>query len=317
GAVLYGPQQGDEVVQLAQVVLQRRRREQQDEVALDLLDELVGCAAVALDLVRLVHDHEIPVVPQDLLGVAARARPVVRHDRPGAGNAVPVFRIGRRLEPLEELPLQLALPLAHERGRREDQHAAGEPANRQLLVDDARLDRFAETDFVGEDGAAAHLPQHPLGDVDLVGQLLDRVGVEGDRPVGAGHKGGPRRLAPQVVPGALGRRAPELLGEHRERALVYGPDVCGWCGWRLERGWGEWRLRHGRAARGRGVAIFNRSGAFTSRQTRYLYQRSTPPFGTSWRGVSRSAQTAGGTSRSATGPGGDATGRSRRLPGRR
>src|SRR2546422_1628479 len=32
---------------------------------------------------------------------------------------------------------------------------------------------------VGEDGAAAHVAQHPLGHVDLVGQLLDRVGVEG------------------------------------------------------------------------------------------------------------------------------------------
>jgi len=32
----------------------------------------------------------------------------------------------------------------------EDQRAAGQAANRQLAVDDARLDRFAEPDFVGE-----------------------------------------------------------------------------------------------------------------------------------------------------------------------
>src|SRR5207249_10142029 len=41
---------------------------------------------------------------------------------------------------------ELSLPLPHERGRRQDQGAAGEPADRQLLVDDARLDRLAEAD---------------------------------------------------------------------------------------------------------------------------------------------------------------------------
>src|SRR6266700_4020181 len=55
GAELPGPEQRDEIVQLAQVVLERRGGEQQDEVPLDLLDELVGRAAVALHLVRLVH----------------------------------------------------------------------------------------------------------------------------------------------------------------------------------------------------------------------------------------------------------------------
>src|SRR5207237_915623 len=48
GAELAGPEQRDEVVQLAQVVLERRRREQQDEVPLDFLDELVGRAAIVL-----------------------------------------------------------------------------------------------------------------------------------------------------------------------------------------------------------------------------------------------------------------------------
>src|SRR5207245_9016632 len=53
GAELARSEQRDEVVQLAQVVLERRRREQQDEVALDPLDELVGGAALALHLVCL------------------------------------------------------------------------------------------------------------------------------------------------------------------------------------------------------------------------------------------------------------------------
>src|SRR5438552_3449212 len=100
------------VVELAQVVLERRRGQQQDEIPLDFLDELVGRAAVALHLVRLVHDDEIPAVSQDFLGVPARARAVVRDDR--LGDARPVVGIGRSLEALEELFLELPLPLAHE-----------------------------------------------------------------------------------------------------------------------------------------------------------------------------------------------------------
>src|SRR5439155_22269195 len=70
-AELARPEQRDEIVQLAQVVLERRSGEQEDEVPLDFLNELVGRAAVTLYLVRLVHDHQVPAVPQDLLGVAA------------------------------------------------------------------------------------------------------------------------------------------------------------------------------------------------------------------------------------------------------
>src|SRR3989449_6721728 len=84
---------------------------------------------------------------------------------------------------------------------------------------------------VGEDGAAAHVAQHPLGHVDLVGQLLDRVGVEGDQPVEARDQGDPFRLAPQLVPGALGRGFLELVGERLEGALVDRPGVVGeWVG---------------------------------------------------------------------------------------
>src|SRR5205814_4300199 len=120
-AELPGAEQRDEVVQLAQIVLQRRRREQQDKIALDLLDEFVRCAAVALDLVRLVHDHEVPMMPQNLLGVSPGARAVVRYDR--AGDALPIVRIRRSLEALKELLLQLSLPLSHQRCRREDERA--------------------------------------------------------------------------------------------------------------------------------------------------------------------------------------------------
>src|SRR5207237_1198042 len=173
-----------------------------------------------------------------------RARAGGRDDRPGDGNALPVVGLGRGLEALEELLLELALPLAHERGGRQDQHAAGEAADRQFFIDDARLDRLAEADLVGEDGAAAHVAQHALGHVDLVGQLLDRVGVERDQPVEAGDEGDALRLAPQLVPGTIGRRSLDLVDEELQGPLVDRPGVVAqWSGLRqrhtmpLEWGW--------------------------------------------------------------------------------
>src|SRR5204862_122596 len=80
--------------------------------------------------------------------------------------------IGRSVEALEELLFELPLPLTHQRGGREDQRAPGEPADGELLVDDARLDRLPEAHLIGEDRAAAHVAQDALGHVDLVGQLL-------------------------------------------------------------------------------------------------------------------------------------------------
>ncbi len=225
GAELSGPEQRDEVVQLAQVVLERRGGEQQDEIALDFLDELIGRAAVTLHLVRLVHDHQVPAVPQDLLGVPARARAIVRDDR--FGDAWPVVGIGRGLEALEEFLLELPLPLAHQRGRREDQRAPGQAADRELFVNDARLDRLTEAHLVGQDGAAAHVAQHPLGHVDLVGQLLDGVGVECNQPVEPGNERDPFGLAPQLVPGALGRRLLERIDEQFQGPFVDRPGLVG------------------------------------------------------------------------------------------
>src|SRR5688572_13106295 len=81
GTELTGPQQGDEVIELAEVVLERSRGEQQDVVALDFLEELVARGRFILDLVGLVDDDQVPSVPQDLAAVLFRDRPVVRDDR--------------------------------------------------------------------------------------------------------------------------------------------------------------------------------------------------------------------------------------------
>src|SRR5205807_2847939 len=75
--------------------------------------------------------------------------------------------------------------------------------------------------------------QHTLGHVDLVRELLDRVGVERDQPVESGNEGDALRLAPQLVPGAVGRRLLELVDEQLQGALVDRPGIVGeWSGLR-------------------------------------------------------------------------------------
>src|SRR5256886_17014342 len=84
-------------------------------------------------------------------------------------DALPIFvGIDRSVEALEELLFGPPLPLTHQRRGREDQRAPGEPADGELLVDDARLDRLPEAHLIGEDRAAAHVAQDALGHVDLV-----------------------------------------------------------------------------------------------------------------------------------------------------
>src|SRR2546422_7926211 len=102
----------------------------------------------------------------------------------------------------------------------------------------------------------SHVAQHPLGDVDLVRQRLDRVRVECDQPFEARDQGDPFRLTPQLVPGAVGRGRLEPFRERLEGVLVYRPDVLGWRGGQGQNGW---RLRHRHAAGGEGAAIYQLS----------------------------------------------------------
>src|SRR3954471_14774146 len=177
GAELAGSEQGDEVVELAEIVLQRRCREQQEIVAIELLNELVTRGRVMLDLVLFVDDDEVPSMAQDRFGVSLADGAVVGNDR--LRNASPIVRISGRVESLEELALELSLPLGHQGSWREDQDATRQTADRELLEDDSRFDRLAEPHLVGEDVSPAHLAQYGASDLDLVRQLLDRVRVEG------------------------------------------------------------------------------------------------------------------------------------------
>src|SRR5688572_26149024 len=109
GAELTWPQQGDEVVELAEVVLERSRSEQQDVVTLDFLEELVARGRLVLDLVGLVDDDQVPSVSQDLAAVLFRDRPVVRDDR--AARTIPLVGVGDGVELFEEFAFELTAPL--------------------------------------------------------------------------------------------------------------------------------------------------------------------------------------------------------------
>src|SRR5690348_3947279 len=139
---------------------------------------------------------------------------------------MPVVRVGGRIESLEELRLELSLPLRHEGRGRHDQYATREAANGELLEDDPRLDRLAEAHLVGEDGAAAHLTQHAARDLDLMGKLLDRVRVEGDESLESRRESDSLCLTSKLDPRTGARRLDDTAGELRERALVDCPQLA-------------------------------------------------------------------------------------------
>src|SRR3954447_7917036 len=229
GAELARAEQCDEVVELAQIVLEGSRREEQQVIAVDLLQEPIRRGAVILDLVGFVDDHEVPAVAKNLLRVACAASAVIGRNR--LRGMLPLVGVRRRSDPLEELALQLSLPLHHERGGRENEHTAREAAYEQLLEDDPRLDGLAESDLVGEDCASAHLTKNASRDLDLVGELLDGVGVERDETVEAGRQRDALRLASKLCPDEGTWRLVESARELGERALIDGPEiVCGCCG---------------------------------------------------------------------------------------
>src|SRR3954470_10279813 len=211
GAELSRPEQRDEVVELAQIVLEGSRCEEQQVIAVDLLQEPVRRSAVILDLVCFIDDHEVPAVAKDLLRVARAAGAIVGRNR--LRGMLPLVGVRRRGEALEELALQLSLPLHHERRGRENEHTAREAAHEQLLEDDACLDGLAESDLVSEDGASAHLAKDASRDLDLVGELLDGVGVERDEAIKAGRQRDPLGLASKLCPD---ERACRLLEPARE-----------------------------------------------------------------------------------------------------
>src|SRR5256885_8994842 len=223
GAELARPEERHKVVELPQIVLQWRRGEEQQIISVDLLNESIRGGAVILDLVCLIDDDEVPALAQYQLCVTGTASAVVRRD--GLRDVLPVIGNGWRGEAFEELALELPLPLYHQGCRGENEHATHEAANEQLLEDDAGLDRLAEPDLVSEDGTPSHVTQNASVDLDLMGQLLDGIGIQGDQSIEAGRQGDLFRLAADGCPEERSGWRFEAASEFRQRPLVDGPEV--------------------------------------------------------------------------------------------
>src|SRR5207247_5193249 len=56
---LAGREQGDEVVELVQAILNRRGGEQQQVLLLEIVDELPRDAGAALEMMRLIHNDQV------------------------------------------------------------------------------------------------------------------------------------------------------------------------------------------------------------------------------------------------------------------
>ena len=135
-AQLTGLEQCDQVEQLVQIVLDRRRGEEQEVGPPEPVHELPEDSAGVPQVMGLVHDDE---VIRDLLNHAGMLWPLGRVE--GGDHALEALpglppRLPERLSIMAHevevgLPPQLLLPLGHEPGRCQDQHAADEPSPRR------------------------------------------------------------------------------------------------------------------------------------------------------------------------------------------
>ena len=150
-------------------------------------------------LVRLVEHHQV---------VGSRGRCAQRRERPLAGQGVERHDGEVAVRPPERIPgaggdaeaeakegAQLALPVADQAGRRDDEHAP-DTAPRQHFADvEPGHDRLAGAGVVGQQEAQRLLPQHPFVDRDaLVRQRIDPRRLAGEGRVELVAEGQPPRL---------------------------------------------------------------------------------------------------------------------------
>ena len=175
---LAGLQERDQVVDLFEIGLDGRRREQQEKPALDAVDELPPCGLPVLHVVRLVDDDEVPRPRLDRRGVPPAARERERRDDDAVVSPERLRRVAqagvlRRARDDARLRLELAGPVAHERRGREDERAAHHAPELVLAQHHERLDRLAEAHLVREQRATAQHAEHPPHGLGLVDVRVD------------------------------------------------------------------------------------------------------------------------------------------------
>jgi len=173
-----GPQQGDDVVEVGQFVLDGRRREEKRVIVGEVVDEVVAIGFLVFHVVSLVHDEDVPVASEHGRAVSVAFGGV------NAGNDVVVGIESLELvivvadEVESELLEEFALPLFGQLGRGEDQHRVVGLAIVHLLQDHANLNGLSEANLVSEECLPIHLEESSVSSVDLMFEEFDLLLVD-------------------------------------------------------------------------------------------------------------------------------------------
>lgn len=180
---LTGLEQGDEVVELLEIGLHGGGGDEQEEAALELIDEAPAGGGAVLHVVGLVHGDEIPGGLGDEARMALQLGQVQGGDEdaggePGGGGVLGAEGglLGGAGGDLELLAKLLG-PLAHEGAGDEDEHPAGHAAQAHLLDEHAGFNGLAQPHFIGQQRPPAEQPEHLEDGLHLIVEALHAAQV--------------------------------------------------------------------------------------------------------------------------------------------
>ena len=172
----------------AQVVFHRCARQAQAVPRLQLAGHLGGVGAGVFDVLCLVQHHQVPLGLQPALAVALQQRVGGNHNvkvTHGVGHCVPIFAVQHQAAQLRAKARSLALPVAHQAHRRNDEGRVGQaPSVFFDLNVGQRLQGFAQAHVVSQDAAQGVLAQklQPVQALLLVrAQAYPHAGRHGHR----------------------------------------------------------------------------------------------------------------------------------------
>ena len=249
-----GTNQRREVVELAQVVLHRRRGQQHQVAGIEVVDELPSQGQVVAQAVGFVHHHHVVVGAAHPAPVPLVPRGLERRDHQRVPAPLARRTPGHHEVELELLP-QLGAPLLAQRRRHQHQRGAHRSAQQIFLEHDAGLDGLAESDLVRQDRAPVELAHDLEARAHLVRKALDPAQrIQGDQPLGLGPSRPALGLDPQVE---VGRGSDPAVPPARDQGLALSvPDPAHRrCPRRRGRGGSGGSSRPWRRRRGRGLAV--------------------------------------------------------------
>ena len=223
-----GFEQRQQVVELGEIVLHRRCRQQQHEALVERIHQLIALARAVAQMVRFVHDDEIEAAVENARRMLAATRQGERSDqaillpepfRVAAQQRVVGGRAGN-----VELRFELLLPLPDERRRSQHQDAVDDAAQEILLEYHAGLDGLAEPDLVGKQNAAAILLEHLARGLDLIPEGFDAAQMrQAEQLIEALREAEMGEAFAQAIPDAIAVRR-LLQGVQQRREIELGAE---------------------------------------------------------------------------------------------